>query len=88
LDYSLRRKQADIPRASSDFIALTLMHAGTGGPSKYFGSESPVGRRFGLGRPDKAGEVEIIGVVRDAKDIDLRTETPSLVSLPSMQVPV
>lgn len=37
---------------------------------------------------DKADEVEIIGVVRDAKDIELRTETPSHGFLPIMQVPV
>jgi len=40
---------------------------------RFFGSGNPIGRRFGLGRPENAGNIlEIIGVVKDAKYISLR----------------
>lgn len=34
---------------------------------RFFGGESPIGRRFGLDGPDHSGDIEIVGVVRDAK---------------------
>jgi predicted permease len=37
----------------------------------YFGDENPIGRRFGLGRKT-SGQIEIIGVVKDAKYHSLR----------------
>jgi predicted permease len=40
---------------------------------RFFGNGNPIGRRFGLGRPENAGNIlEIIGVVKDAKYISLR----------------
>jgi predicted permease len=39
---------------------------------RYFGTEDVVGRRFGLGRAKDAPEVEIVGLLRDAKYSDVR----------------
>ena len=39
----------------------------------HFGNENPLGRRFGFD-PDKAGEIEIVGVARDAKYTSQRAE--------------
>ena len=39
----------------------------------YFFGQNPVGRRFGFGR-GKATDIEIIGVVKDGKEMDLRKE--------------
>ena len=44
---------------------------------KYFGDTNPIGRRFGFGgRPENAGQIEIVGVVRDAKYTGLRQDIP------------
>jgi predicted permease len=40
--------------------------------SHFFGKENPLGRRFGTGNPERSGEIEIIGVVKDAKYKSLR----------------
>jgi predicted permease len=37
----------------------------------YFGGENPIGRRFGTD-PDTSGQIEIVGVVKDAKYVSLR----------------
>src|SRR5262245_21633721 len=40
---------------------------------RFFGGDNPIGRRFGFGRPENAGNIlEIIGVVKDAKYLSLR----------------
>src|ERR1019366_1179587 len=46
----------------------------------YFRHESPVGRRFGLGRGAK-GDIEIVGVVRSSKYATVREKIPSEVYL-------
>ena len=52
----------------------------------FFKEESPVGRRFGLGRRKEAGfDVEIVGLVRDGKSASLREETRRFVYVPYMQ---
>jgi hypothetical protein len=79
MDYWVGTTKGVIPRASSDFIALTFTDAGTGGPGKYFDSECPVGRRLSLGRQDKPDEMEVVGVIPDMKDGDLAAKTPSRV---------
>ncbi len=39
---------------------------------RFFPNGSPIGRRFGIGEtPDKPGEIEVIGVVKDAKYLAL-----------------
>ncbi|HEV2861040.1 MAG TPA: ABC transporter permease [Pyrinomonadaceae bacterium] len=50
----------------------------------YFGGENPVGRRFGFG-PEKSGEIEVVGVVRDAKYQEPRQESPSVAYIPYTQ---
>jgi predicted permease len=52
---------------------------------KYFGDEIPLGRRFGFGGPETAGQIEIIGVARDAKYTGIRNQTESTVYLPYPQ---
>jgi predicted permease len=42
---------------------------------QYFPNENPIGRRFG-GRPEESDQVEIIGVVRDAKYNSIRDAGP------------
>ena len=34
---------------------------------RFFASESPVGQRFGLSEAEHSGDIEVVGVVRDAK---------------------
>ena len=51
---------------------------------KFFGEENAVGRRFGF-QPEKGGEVEVVGVVRDAKYQNPRQEPPSVAYIPYMQ---
>jgi len=51
---------------------------------KFFGEESPVGRRFGF-KQDKGGEIEVVGVVRDAKYEGPRDEPPSVAYIPYPQ---
>lgn len=47
--------------------------------ARFFGSANPIGQRFGFG---PGGEVEIVGVARDAKYSDLRSEIPATIYLP------
>ena len=49
---------------------------------QYFGSESPLGRRFGTEGEESSQEIEIVGVVPDLKVHDLWSETPRLVYFP------
>jgi predicted permease len=66
---------------------------------RFFGSESPIGRRFGFARPNGScriegrasviigvpDEIEIIGVVRDVKYTSLRNEARAMFYLPFHQ---
>ena len=52
---------------------------------RYFPDINPVGQRFGFGGPLNSGEVEIVGVARDAKYADLRSETPPTIYAPYFQ---
>jgi predicted permease len=47
----------------------------------FFGNLNPIGRRFGFGR-GKATDIEIVGVARDGKDTDLRSDVARLVYIP------
>jgi predicted permease len=51
---------------------------------RFFGDENPVGRRFGFGFD--FSEIEIIGVVRDAKYISLREPSRPMVYFPFAQL--
>jgi predicted permease len=52
----------------------------------YFGSEDPIGRRFDRGAED-GGEVEIVGVVKDAKAESVKEQTPRTFYVPFLQDP-
>lgn len=52
---------------------------------KYFGDDNPLGRRFGFGGPETSGQIEIVGVARDAKYTGIRDETEPTVYVPSSQ---
>jgi predicted permease len=47
-------------------------------------AENPIGKRFGF-NADKPAEIEIVGVVRDAKYGNLRDESPPTVYIPWLQ---
>ena len=54
---------------------------------KFFGVANPIGQHFGFSA-EKAGEVEVVGLVRDAKYDDLReTEAPTLYQPFMQQIP-
>ncbi|HXG73072.1 MAG TPA: ABC transporter permease [Gemmatimonadaceae bacterium] len=53
---------------------------------KYFPGEDPMGRRFG-NAPETSGQIEIVGVVRDAKYNDLREPAPPTMYVPHRQFP-
>jgi len=50
----------------------------------YFGDENPIGRRFG-GGPETSGQIEIVGVVKDAKYKSLREPAPRTHYIPYRQ---
>jgi len=50
----------------------------------YFGADSPIGKRFGW-KPEQSSEIEIVGVVKDAKYYSLREETPRMIYLSYLQ---
>jgi len=59
---------------------------------RFFGSESPIGRRFGNANfagcgPEQTGWIEIIGVVKDVKYMSLRNEGRAMFYLPFSQTP-
>jgi predicted permease len=54
---------------------------------KYFAQEDPIGRRISLGGSETSGQIEIIGLAKDAKYFDLRGEMPPTVYLPYFQAP-
>jgi predicted permease len=53
----------------------------------FFAGEDPIGRRFGHS-PETSGQIEIIGVVRDAKYSALRDAPPPTMYSPYAQAPV
>ena len=54
---------------------------------KYFAQEDPIGRRIELGGSETSGQIEIVGLAKDAKYFDLRGEMPPTVYLPYFQAP-
>jgi predicted permease len=52
----------------------------------YFGDEDPVGQQFDRGQGD-GGLMEIIGVVKDAKSVNIRETTPRTFYVPFLQDP-
>ena len=54
---------------------------------KFFPNENPLGRRFGS-TPETSGQIEVIGVVRDAKYNSVRDDAPPTMYVPYTQSPV
>ena len=54
---------------------------------KYFPKEDPLGKHFGLDKPDNAGNYEIVGVVEDAKYQDAHAPAHPFFFLPFLQSP-
>ena len=54
---------------------------------KFFPNEDPIGRRFG-NSPETSGQIEIVGIVRDAKYNALRDPAPATMYVPYAQYPV
>lgn len=52
---------------------------------KYFGDENPLGRRFGFGSAQNSAQIEIVGVVKDAKYTGARDDTEPTIYLPYLQ---
>jgi predicted permease len=52
---------------------------------EFLGEGNPIGRRFGFGGRDARADIEIIGVVGDAKFTDLRSEVPPTIYAPILQ---
>ena len=50
----------------------------------FFNGSNPVGRRFGFGR-DKAADIEIVGVVKDVRSLELRDRAPRFIYIPYAQ---
>ena len=54
--------------------------------SKYFPNENPLGQRFGSS-VENSGQIEIVGVLRDAKYSSVRESAPPTMYVPYMQTP-
>jgi predicted permease len=52
---------------------------------KFFAGLNPLGRRFGMGDSKSSSEIEIVGVVANAKYGDVRREVPPTVYVPYAQ---
>jgi len=53
---------------------------------RYFANSNPIGRRLG-GDEKTSGDIEIVGVVGDARYADLRRDVPPTIYFPYMQQP-
>ncbi len=53
--------------------------------NEFLGEGNPVGRRLGFGDQKSSGDIEVVGVVGDAKYADLRGDVPPTVYLPYLQ---
>jgi predicted permease len=54
---------------------------------KFFPNGSPLGKRFGIGRPETPEDIEVIGVVKDAKYGTLKEEFRPMAFYPYTQSP-
>jgi predicted permease len=52
---------------------------------RFLGGGNPIGRRFGFGDKSTSGDIEIVGVVGDAKYEHLRDEVPATIYVPCLQ---
>jgi predicted permease len=52
---------------------------------RFFGDENPLGKRFGFGKAENSGQIEIVGVARDSRYLRPRRDIPSIAYLPFPQ---
>ncbi len=52
----------------------------------FFPHQNPLGHHFGFGDHNHSGDIEVVGVVRDAKYNDLREKPPRMVYCPAVQM--
>jgi predicted permease len=52
---------------------------------RFFPNDSPLGKRFGINGPNSGGQIEIIGVVKDAKSISLTEQSRPMAYYPHAQ---
>jgi predicted permease len=52
---------------------------------RFFGDEAPLGKRFGFGRVENSGDIEVVGVARDSRYSRPRQGVPSIAYLPFPQ---
>jgi predicted permease len=90
---SMRDRQG-APRVAvvnETFVRRYLRHpaaaAGANGADRAVGGPAAVGRRFGFGDPSHGRDLEIVGVVRDAKYFKLGLDGRPMVFLPVDQQP-
>jgi predicted permease len=50
----------------------------------FFEGSSPIGRRFGFGR-DRTTDIEIVGVAKDVRSLELRNRAPRFIYIPYAQ---
>ncbi len=53
----------------------------------YFGNQNPIGKRLGLGGTKHAADLEVVGLVKDAKYNDLREKSPPMFFVSVFQNP-
>jgi predicted permease len=53
--------------------------------ARHVSAANPIGLRFRFGRSDNSGPIEIVGIAKDAKYTDLRTDTQPTVYIPLLQ---
>ena len=67
---------------SAPMVAVINMAAAT----RYFGNEDPLGKRFGSS-PERATELEVVGIVQDAKYASVRDAAPPTMYVSYLQNP-
>jgi predicted permease len=72
-------------RAQDDHRAPRVAVINQAVARKFFGHDNPLGQRFGFGAPENNSQIEIVGVVSDAKYTSLRQENPATVYIPYTQ---
>jgi predicted permease len=71
-------------RAADDQGAPKVAVINESAARKYFPNENPLGRRFGSNR-ETSGQIEIVGVLRDAKYVNVRDPAPPTMYVPYLQ---
>jgi predicted permease len=83
-DFDERDERSDPPEKGQSQYRVAIVNERFA--RHYFGDESPVGRHLAFGfDPERPISIEIVGVVRDAKYADVRSEVPRQVFVPYLE---